>query len=193
MNILFLIQPSFHVLMTIVQTFWCCEYHLSKLSSVSCLWLNSFSVPGQGAADPTQLEEALCPGLGYQSEKGGSHCDYFCYEQRHSQWLKRCSLKHCLMWWYISLEFCNSKSLCFLCFAECWDGLGWHWGQRGTETENLLSWEQSWAAHQGSQTGGILINACMAEGRFILHSICLVLSVAIFFMSSVSTPPCTLL
>lgn len=41
----------------------------------------------------------------------------------------------------------------FLFCAERWDGLRWHRWECSSETENFLSWEQSWTAHQGSQTG----------------------------------------
>lgn len=41
--------------------------YLNLFSDFDCL---SFSIPGKGAADPAQPEEALCTGLGDQSEKG---------------------------------------------------------------------------------------------------------------------------
>lgn len=50
----------------------------------------SFSFKGQGAADPPQLEETFCPGLGNQSEKGEvARFSVFCLGSRRRRTYNR--------------------------------------------------------------------------------------------------------
>lgn len=127
------------------------EFNGCELNRTGC-----FCVAGQRATNSSQPEETLCPGPGNQSEKGPTFYQFshitlkINMDSTLESKFKQVSCMQLLMSWWAALFV---LMLVFVC-AECRDGFRRHGRQRGTKAENILSWEQSWAAHQGSQTGG---------------------------------------